>query len=109
VIAGAVLRLEVSIKNEGDTLWLSDPNSKTGFVTIGTKLMDERRQLLSDELERSNLPHNVPPGQAIALTHRFTAPTKPGLYWIKLDLVDEQIAWFEQEGSQPLMFSLQVR
>lgn len=109
VLAGAVLQLEVSLKNEGDTLWLSDPNSTTGFVTIGTKLLDERRQLLSDALERSNLPHNVPPGQTVALTHRFTAPTKPGLYWIKLDLVDEQIAWFEDEGSQPLIFSIQVR
>lgn len=109
VFAGAVLQLEASLKNEGDTLWLSDPNSTTGFVTIGTKLLDERRQLLSDALERSHLPHNVPPGQTVALTHRFTAPTKPGLYWIKLDLVDEQIAWFEEEGSQPLIFSIQVR
>lgn len=109
VFPGTVLQLEVSLKNEGDTLWLSDPNSTTGFVTVGTKLLDEKRQLLSDGLERSNLPYNLPPGQKIALTHHFTAPTKPGLYWIKLDLVDEQVTWFEDDGSQPLIFSIQVR
>lgn len=109
VFACAVLQLEVSLKNEGDTLWLSDPNSTTGFVTFGTKLLDERRQFLSDAGERSNLPHNVPPGQTVTLSHRFTAPTKPGLYWIKLDLVAEHIAWFEEEGSQPLIFFIQVR
>ena len=109
LFAGAVLQLGVSLKNEGDTTWLSDPNCATGFVTMGTKLLDERRQLLSDTLERSNLPHNVPPGQTVALIHRFTAPKKPGLYWIKLDLVDEQIAWFEEKGSKPLVFSIQVR
>jgi hypothetical protein len=108
VEAGATLKLTMSLENVGDTLWLSEPSATGGFVTLGTKLLDKKKRLLSDELERTRLPHDVPPTQTVVLTHRFTAPTQPGSYWIKLDLVNESVTWFEKAGSQPFEFAIRV-
>jgi SAM-dependent methyltransferase len=108
VEAGSTLEVTISLENVGDTLWLSEPSAKGGFVTLATKLFDENKCLLSDMLERTRLPHDVLPAQTIVLTHRFTAPAQPGSYWIKLDLVSESVAWFENEGSQPFEFAIRV-
>ena len=105
---GTIFEVNVSLENVGDTLWLSKQSSYGGFVTLGTKLLDEKKRMIADTLERSVLPDDVPPGRTVTLLHRFTTPTQPGSYWIKLDLVDEHIAWFEQQGSQPFEFPIQV-
>jgi hypothetical protein len=36
------------------------------------------------------------------------APTAPGHYQVKLDMVDELIVWFEHRGSQPVLVPFQV-
>jgi ubiquinone/menaquinone biosynthesis C-methylase UbiE len=108
VEAGSTLEVTMSLENVGDTLWLSKTSAKGGFVTLGTKLLDENKCRLSDRLERTGLPHDVPPAQTVVLTHCFTAPAQPGSYWIKLDLVSELITWFEDEGSQPFEFAIRV-
>ena len=38
----------------------------------------------------------------------YKAPHRPGTYRLKLDLVDQQIAWFEQRGSEPLSIEFEV-
>jgi SAM-dependent methyltransferase len=109
VDAGTVFELSVTLENAGDSLWLSQPNPDGGFVTLGTKLLDAKKRMLSEALERSALPDDMLPGQKVTVLHRFTVPARPGNFWIKLDLVDEKITWFEQEGSEALEFPIQVR
>jgi SAM-dependent methyltransferase len=109
VDAGTIVELSVALENAGDSLWLSRQNPDGGFVTLGTKLLNAKKRVISDVLERTALPDDVAPGQTITVIHRFTTPAQPGNYWIKLDLVDEQVIWFEQEGSVTLEFPIQVR
>ena len=106
---GEIVEVTVSLKNVGDSVWLSTQLPGGGFVTLGTKLLDAEKRLLSDILERTMLPEDVPPGQTVVVKHSFTAPTQPGQYWIRLDAVDEQVTWFEQEGSRPFEFPIKVR
>jgi len=35
-------------------------------------------------------------------------PVVPGTYTVKIDLVDQQVCWFEERGSQPLVFKVEV-
>ncbi|MCG2768789.1 MAG: methyltransferase domain-containing protein [Anaerolineae bacterium] len=109
VDGGEIIEVTVSLKNVGDSVWLSTQLPGGGFVTLGTKLLDAEKRLLSDILERTMLPEDVPPGQTVVVKHSFTAPTQPGQYWIRLDAVDEQVTWFEQEGSRPFEFPIKVR
>jgi hypothetical protein len=54
------------------------------------------------------LPHAVPPGQTVDFDIQLVAPSKPGKYSVKIDLVDQHICWFEERGSQPLSFGFKV-
>jgi hypothetical protein len=37
------------------------------------------------------------------------APGEPGDYFLKLDLVDEQVCWFEEMGSKAVLVAVTVR
>ena len=109
VAGGSLVEIDVALHNTGDTLWLSRPSPTGGYVTLGTKLLDDQRILLSDTLERTLLPYDLGPGSRLTLRHGFTAPTEPGSYWVKLDLVDELVTWFEEwGGAAPLLLPLSV-
>ena len=44
--------------------------------------------------------------QNFVLKHR--APSSPGIYKLKLDILAQDIFWFEQQGSLPLELQLEV-
>ena len=91
VDAGETVQVTVSLKNVGDTLWLAQRTLGGGFVTLGAKVSDANKHLLSNVLKRSLLPKDVAPGQRIVMKHQFTVPNTPGTYWMKLDLEYETL------------------
>jgi ubiquinone/menaquinone biosynthesis C-methylase UbiE len=95
------LKLYAKIRNTGDTLWFGAPRRSGGHVTFGARLYLPDGQLLSDALGRTALPHDVPPGEQIEVQASFRLPETvgPGDYVLRFDMVDEQIAWFEEFGS----------
>ena len=106
VKAGAKVELPLSLKNEGDTLWLTGQTVRAGMVMPGIRIFDQQGEIVR-ETHGPLLPRAVAPGQSIALTVEFLAPQRPGKYSIKIDLVDQHVCWFEEEGSEPLMFELE--
>jgi hypothetical protein len=58
---------------------------------------------------RAGLFHaTVAPGAGIDLTLPLPALYRPGRYQLRVDMVDEQHAYFLQEGSEPLVWELEV-
>jgi hypothetical protein len=47
---------------------------------------------------RTYLPQAVGPSQSLALTASLLAPTTPGTYTLKWDLVQEGVTWFSSQG-----------
>jgi glycosyltransferase involved in cell wall biosynthesis/SAM-dependent methyltransferase len=105
---GTKLEIPITIRNEGDTLWLSGQTVRAGVVMPGVRVLDERGKIISELHGQPMLPHAIPPGQSVALDIQFAAPDKPGTYTVKIDLVDQHVCWFEERGSQPLVFSFEV-
>ena len=105
---GTKLDIPITIGNVGDTLWLSGQTVRAGVVMPGIRIMDERGEIVSELHGQPMLPRAVPPGQSIALDIQLTAPLDPGRYTVKIDLVDQHVCWFEERGSQPLVFSFAV-
>ena len=73
---------------------------------------DEARRALACALEifpkvNADLMYALP-GQSVALDIELSAPLDPGRYTVKIDLVDQHVCWFEERGSQPLVFSFAV-
>jgi hypothetical protein len=47
-------------------------------------------------------------GQSVNLTAQVAAPTQPGTYFLRFDLVQEGVAWFSLKGAAPTNFSVTV-
>lgn len=50
----------------------------------------------------------VAPGETLELAPPVLAPREPGRYVFKLDMVDEHVTWFEDQGSAPVVLPLIV-
>ncbi len=109
VEANGRLELSITIKNTGDTLWLSGQTVRRGVVMPGVRIIDEREQIVAELHGYPMLGRAVPPGLTVDLNIQLAAPAKPGIYTVKIDLVDQHICWFEERGSQPLVFSFEVQ
>jgi glycosyltransferase involved in cell wall biosynthesis/SAM-dependent methyltransferase len=98
----------ITIRNTGDTLWLSGQTVRAGIVMPGVRVFDQRGEVVREVHGHPMLPRSIAPGQTIAMEIPCPVPAVPGNYTVKIDLVDQQVCWFEERGSQPLIFSVEV-
>ena len=98
----------IMIRNTGDTLWLSGQTLRAGIVMPGVRVFDQSGEMVSEVHGHPMLPRSIAPGQYVSLTLPCPVPPVPGTYTVKVDLVDQQVCWFEERGSQPLSFSVEV-
>jgi 2-polyprenyl-3-methyl-5-hydroxy-6-metoxy-1,4-benzoquinol methylase/glycosyltransferase involved in cell wall biosynthesis len=106
---GESFTIPLSITNSGDTLWLAGKSARTGVVMPGVRVTDETNTLVNEFHGDPPLPQAIAPGETFNLTIAYTAPRRPGSYTLTVDLVDQHICWFEQQGSQPLSIEFVVR
>jgi glycosyltransferase involved in cell wall biosynthesis/SAM-dependent methyltransferase len=107
--AGDKLELALTVKNVGDTLWLSGQTVRSGVVMPGVRIIDARGEIVTELHGHPMLPHAVPPGQTVGFGVQLVAPAAPGTYTVRIDLVDQHVCWFEERGSQPLVLSFEVQ
>jgi hypothetical protein len=107
VAPGTRVNLPVRVANVGRRGWPGPSEPET--VRLAGHLQGDGAALLAPDFLRAPLPHAVAPGETIELEARFRAPLEPGAYRLKLDMVLEQVCWFEQRGSAPLEIALEVR
>jgi SAM-dependent methyltransferase len=104
----AQLELSFEVENTGDTIWLVSRAALKGTVRVGQRVIDERGAILDEVHGVPLLPRAVAPGEKVSLRLKRQAPQAPGAYTLKLDLVDQDICWFEQRGSAPLLLPFRV-
>jgi SAM-dependent methyltransferase len=106
---GARVEGVVDVRNTGDTLWLCSTPDGTGVVWLGLQLLAHDGRMRDRELARIRLDRAVPPGERIRLVIALElAPTDDDVL-LKLDLVAEQVCWFEDRGSRPAVVRLGLR
>lgn len=105
---GAKFDLALTIRNAGDTLWLTGRSLRAGIVMPAIKIINERGEVISEVHGHPMLPRPVAPGQSLSVNIPLSAPAELGSYTVKIDLVDQQICWFEDRGSEPLVISVEV-
>jgi SAM-dependent methyltransferase len=99
---GARLQIDLDITNTGQAAWLSTNTHGLGIVRVGTHLYDRDAKLMAVDHSRHALPHDVEPGQSIAIAIEVPLP-EDGDFVVGIDLVAEGVIWFENVGSKPLM------
>jgi len=104
-----LISVPLHITNTGDTLWLSDYRVAKGKyqVNVGWDIFDSDGSELGNG--RVPLPFDVVPNDSTNVYLFIRAPSVKGTYKIKVDMVDELVNWFEDNGSKPAEIKLSVR
>ena len=108
VAAGEMIHIPIEIENTGDTLWLVSRAAPKGTVRLGVKILNEHNEVIDEVHGSPPLPRAMAPGEIFALSVNRPAPNKPGVYMLKVDLVCQDICWFEQQDSEPLVLTFDV-
>jgi hypothetical protein len=95
--------IQVKVQNASDVPWkvrgCGDDNKF--YIAAGNQwLQAEGEQLVTRMDGRHGLPNNLKPGEEVEVPLQITAPSKPGEYILEADLVQEQVAWFQDKGSE---------
>jgi 2-polyprenyl-3-methyl-5-hydroxy-6-metoxy-1,4-benzoquinol methylase len=109
VDAGTVIHLLIEIENTGDTLWLVSRSAPKGTVRLGVKILNEAGEVIDEVHGSPPLPRAIAPRETLTLNVKHSAPAEAGRYTLKIDLVCQDICWFEQQGSNPLVLNFEVR
>jgi SAM-dependent methyltransferase len=108
VSPSSTIELTFAVENVGNTLWLVSRSPLKGRVRLGVKVLDDSQKLLEEVHGYPTLQHAVAPGEKVALKLNWRAPEKIGSYTLKIDLVNQDICWFEEHGSEPLFVPFRV-
>jgi hypothetical protein len=108
VAAGTPFVVRLRIANTGSVTWRAHGRRFGGQVTGGLKICSEPGEVLREDLGRTPLPRDVPPGDEIEIDLRVPGELGPGRYVLRYDMVVEGVTWFEFQGSAPVERALQV-
>ena len=98
---GEVILVPITLRNAGSLTWTWGGGNP---VRLGYRYYRNRR-LLTQPPERelrTDIPEDVLPGQTVVVEARIALPVEPGNYTLELDLVQEGVSWFKDEGSPVL-------
>ncbi len=111
VKAGERIKLECKAMNTGKLNWLQASKS-FGSVWFGMSTISRGDGLSEPGSFASPLPleetNGLLPGKSINFQIELDAPAAPGNYTMEFDLVAQQVAWFQNCGSQTVKINVEV-
>ena len=109
VAAGQPLRIRLRVTNAGTATWKARGRRFGGQVTCGLKVCDATGALLREDLGRTGLTDDVPPGTTVEAEMIVPGALPAGRYVLLYDMVVEGVTWFEFQGSPCPRRPLDVR
>jgi SAM-dependent methyltransferase len=103
-VRGGALACRLRVENTGSTPWRTAGRAR-GRVQLGVRLMDGTGGVLGEAC-RVDLPEALTPRAACWLDVAVPLHAAPDARFAKFDLVAEHVAWFETQGSDPLIVGL---
>ncbi len=95
--AGAILRVPIVIANDGALPW----SPEDGFA-LSYRWIDRRGRIVIRDGIRTRLPGAVAPGTTVRLLARLEAPRAPGEYFLRWDVVEENVLWVSEVDPTPV-------
>ncbi|ELS02825.1 amino acid adenylation enzyme/thioester reductase family protein [Xenococcus sp. PCC 7305] len=103
--AGESLIIPVRIENISPMPWKSTINSG---IRLGNHWLTHNGEVIVNKDGRTNLDQELLPGAAIDVNLLVTIPEEPGCYQLELDLVEEGVTWFKDQGSATTIVEVQI-
>lgn len=101
------MAVRVRATNTSPDAWRLSPSRLDG-IKLGFRIRRAGERQWRDFDRTGYVARSVPPDTAVEFAHTVVAPREPGRYEIKVDLVDEYVTWFEDQGSEPVVLDLEV-
>ena len=101
-------RMRIRACNRGTRDWPAPEKVEPGCVRVGVQLLDGDLALLDRDFFRQQLPRPVRPGETVEVALEMPPPPEAGVYQLKIDLVREDVAWFEIGGSSVIFHRITV-
>lgn len=116
--AGAQFKVRVRVRNDGNTLWrahrLEGDEVFKGVVMLAIyDWLDSSGKPLElwkypNYCVRGFLEKSVPPGGETDVYLEALAPSAPGNYKIKIEMVSEYVKWFDRSGGEVIYRNIEV-
>ena len=107
VRAGERASIHVLVKNESQLAWPYSGQTDGKYqIRVGNRWLDQSGKALDDA--RGALAYDLRPGDIAEVRIIAKAPVTRGSYTLELDLVQEQVTWFSEKGSEPLRVKVAV-
>ena len=97
--AGQPLQVNTRVRNLSTRPFPAQATYGRRLVRLGAQLCAENGDVINRDFARAWLPQPLGPGEHADVAIEIPAPTQPGRYALKFDLVSEGIDWFERCGS----------
>lgn len=104
--AGEPFVVEIKVRNTGRARWLRGAPDAAGTVRLAV-LEGGGTTGLPAELGRFLLPRSLAPGEELQVPVELSRD-QPGRLDMRIDLVAEHIAWFENTGSEALEIAVEI-
>lgn len=103
----STFNLPVFVKNTSNFLWSNEGEKPTNF---SYRWIDASGNLaiFDGDGDRTALPGNLQPGESVALNATVRSPNKPGKYKLILTMVQESVAWFNDQLTNNPKISIEV-
>jgi SAM-dependent methyltransferase len=105
---GEPVTIDTNVTNTGATTWLREGRHGRGYVRLGAHLLGADGTMVDADFARAPLPRDLSRGERAAVPLRAYAPAVPGRYLLRLDMVNEGIAWFAEGPSETVDVEIDV-
>ncbi len=107
--AGKALTLQVTVQNVSSNRWpVCSVDKDGGVFSLGNHWLDGSGSVLALDDGRVTLPKSVEPQEEVAVQLTVNTPSRPGTYFLELDMVLEGVCWFKDKGSATLRLVVEV-
>jgi len=103
--SGEKITVQVKIKNASSVFWWARGGAVNArqdnmfYLAAGNRWLKPDGSKLTDMDGRYGIGKDLNPGEETQVPLLVTAPKEPGDYFLEVDLVQEQVAWFSDKGS----------
>lgn len=104
--AGQRSTLPVLLRNTSSATWPAGGGAATVSPSYHWRTLDG--SIVVYDGRRTQLPHDVPPGEVVELELDVEAPETPGEYLLELDAVFEYVGWFSERGARTVTLEVRI-
>jgi thioesterase domain-containing protein/acyl carrier protein len=103
---GEEIRIRVGVENVSPETWRS---GELSGIALANRWLNAKEEVVEALDGRARLVGDLPPGSRVELELSVRAPRKTGRWLLELDLIDEGITSFGDQGSEPSRVEVRVQ